>query len=99
MMPGMTSDSFNQTLLEGSSRDVPLDIGGVKAVTCGFSAPCGRSDIVVLAHSYAAATDAQGEFRIENFPADETVRLNAWHPLFFDTFINVRVERGEEKRV
>ena len=42
---------------------------------------------------------AEGEFRIEDFPADQTVRIYAWHPLFFETFLNVRVERGEEKRV
>jgi hypothetical protein len=55
--------------------------------------------VIILAHPFAAATDEKGEFRIENFPADETLRVNAWHPLFFDVFDNVRVERGEEKRI
>jgi hypothetical protein len=98
-LPGLGTDSFNQALSQGQSRDVTLDTGGVKILMCGFTAPCGRTDIVVLAHPFAAATDAKGEFRIEDFPADETVRLNAWHPLFGETFINVRVASGETKRV
>jgi hypothetical protein len=99
LFPGLGSDSFNQNLSQGQSRDVALDTGGVKILMCGFTAPCGRTDIIVLAHPFAAATDAKGEFRIDGFPADETVRLNAWHPLFGETFINVRVASGETKRV
>jgi len=99
MLPGMGTEPFNETLIQGQARDVKLDVGGVKIVSCGFSSPCGRSDVVVLAHPYHAVTNDKGEFRIEDFPADQTVRINAWHPLFFETFLNVRVERGEEKRV
>jgi len=99
MMPGVSVTSFNEALTVGSTRDVKLDKMGVQVVMCGFSAPCGRTDVVVVAHSYTAVTDDKGEFRIENFPADETVRINAWHPLFFDTFQSVRVGQGEEKRI
>lgn len=98
-LPGLGSEGFGQTLLKDQTRDVKLDTGGVKLLTCGFTAPCGRTDIIVLAHPFAAATNDKGEFRIEDFPAGETVRLNAWHPLFHETFINVRVEPGEEKHV
>lgn len=99
MLPGIGTEPFNETLIQGQSRDVKLDVGGVKIVSCGFSSPCGRSDVVVVGHPFHAVTDAKGEFRIEDFPADQTVRINAWHPLFFETYQNVRVERGEEKRV
>lgn len=99
MMPGMGFETYNQTLTQGQGRDIKLDSGGVKIVACGFSAQCGRTDVVVLGHAQGAVTNAQGEFRFENFPADETVRLNAWHPLFNDTTLEVRVESGEEKRV
>ena len=98
-LPGMGSDTFNQTLSQGQSRDVLLETGGVKILTCGFTAPCGRTDVIVVAHPYAAVTDSSGQFRIDDFPADETVRLNAWHPLFSETFISVRVARGETKTV
>jgi hypothetical protein len=99
MMPGMGFETYNQTLTQGQARDIKLDSGGVKIVACGFSAQCGRTDLVVLGHAQGAVTNAQGEFRFENFPADETVRLNAWHPLFNDTTLEVRVQSGEEKRV
>jgi hypothetical protein len=99
LLPGLGSDTFNQTLSHGQSRDIALDTGGVKLLMCGFTAPCGRTDIIVMAHPYAAVTDDKGEFRIEDFPADETVRLNAWHPLFSEAFISVRVAHGETKTV
>jgi len=99
MMPVLPADTFHQPLVQGNSRDVTLSLGGVQQVVCAFSSPCGRTDIIILAHPFGAVTDENGEFRIENFPADETLRVNAWHPLFFDTFDNIRVERGEEKRI
>jgi hypothetical protein len=99
LMPGMGHETYNQTLTKGQSRDIKLEQGGAKIISCGFSGQCGRTDVIVLAHSVAGLTNAQGEFRIENFPADETVRLNAWHPLFFDTYQEVKVGAGEEKRV
>ena len=99
LLPGLGSDTFSQTLSKGQSRDIVFDTGGVKILMCGFTAPCGRTDVVVMAHPYAAVTNDKGEFRIDDFPADETVRLNAWHPLFSETFITVRVAHGETKTV
>jgi hypothetical protein len=99
MMPVLPADTFHQPLVQGTSRDVSLPVGGVQQIVCGFSSPCGRTDMIILAHPFGAVTDEKGEFRIENFPADETLRVNAWHPLFFDVFDNVRVEHGEEKRI
>jgi hypothetical protein len=99
LMPGMGTEPFSQTLIKDQTRDIKLDHGGVFALRCGFTAPCGRTDVIVLSHEYSAVTDDKGEFRIENFPADETVKLNAWHPLFSETFVSVRVAKGETKRV
>jgi hypothetical protein len=99
LMPGMGFETYNQTLTQGQTRDIKLDTGGVKILSCGFSGQCGRTDVVVLAHSQATVTNDKGEFRLEDFPADETVRINAWHPLFFDTYEEVRVSPGEEKRI
>lgn len=98
-MPGLGSEGYGQTLLKDQTRDIKLDTGGVKLLTCGFTSPCGRTDVVVLAHPYAAITNDEGEFRIDDFPPDETVQLNAWHPLFHESLISVRVGQGEEKRV
>lgn len=99
LMPGLGYETYNQTLTQGQARDIKLDSGGVKILSCGFSGQCGRTDVIALAHSLATVTNDKGEFRIEDFPADETVRINAWHPLFFDTYQEVRVSPGEEKRV
>ena len=99
LFPGLGTDSFNQSLTFEQARDIPLDTGGVKILSCGFTSPCGRTDVIVLAHPYFAVTDDKGEFRIDDFPADETVRINAWHPLFSETFVSVKVAHGETKQV
>ena len=99
MMPSLGQETYNQTLTNGQSRDIKLDIGGVKILTCGFSGQCGRTDVIVLGHSQGTITDDKGGFRLEDFPADETVRINAWHPLFHETYQEVRVAAGEEKRI
>jgi hypothetical protein len=99
MMPGLGYETYNQTLTKGQTRDIKLDTGGVKILSCGFSGQCGRTDVVVMAHPVNALTNEKGEFRIENFPVGQTVRINAWHPLFFETYQEVRVAPGEEKRV
>jgi hypothetical protein len=99
LMPGLAAEGYNQTLTLGQMRDVRLDTAGTKTVLCGFNAPCGRADIIVMGHPFTAVTNAKGEFRIENFPADETVRIHAWHPLFHESLKEVRVAQGEEKRI
>ena len=98
-MPAFGNTTVVKTLIPGQNYDVPLDQPGVSAVTCGFTAPCGRTDVVVLEHPYATVTDAQGHFRFEKFPADQAVTLNAWHPLFKEAKITVELGRGEERKV
>ena len=96
-MPMYGQSSLAQTLTPGQSRDVKLDKGGVEPVLCGFTAPCGRTDVVVVYHSLNAITGADGRFRIEGVPADEDFKLNVWHPLFKETTLQVKVGQGEVK--
>ena len=98
-MPTYGANAYNETLTPGQSKAMKMDTAGVDNVLCGFTAPCGRTDVVVVRHPVFAVTDDKGVFRIENFPADETVRLSAWHPLFKDETISVKVGRGETKNV
>lgn len=98
-MPAYGETTVVKTLIPGQSLDVPLDQPGVSAVTCGFTAPCGRTDVIVLEHPYHTVTDDKGHFRFDEFPADEAVTLNAWHPLFKEAKITVELGRGEERKV
>ncbi|HKU43440.1 MAG TPA: hypothetical protein VJR89_35000 [Polyangiales bacterium] len=98
-MPTYGANAYNETLTPGQSKALRLEKAGVDNVLCGFTAPCGRTDVVVVRHPVFAVTDDKGVFKIEQFPADETVKLSAWHPLFQDTNISVKVNRGETKTV
>jgi hypothetical protein len=98
-MPAFGKTPVLKTLVPGQLEDIPLKEPTVDSVLCGFTAPCGRTDVVVLFHPLYAVTDEQGNFRIDDFPVDETVTVNAWHPLFGTQELSVRAERGEEKRV
>jgi hypothetical protein len=72
---------------------------GVESIRCSTHAPCGRSDVVVFYHPVFATTSARGEFRIENFPASEMVRVTAWHPLFEESETFVWLEPGTTNTV
>jgi hypothetical protein len=98
-MPTLGQSALTETLTPGQTNDNPLDQPGVSAVLCGFTAPCGRTDVVVLFHPLYAITDENGNFRIENFPADEAVHVNAWHPLFIAQEQGVKLERGATKNL
>lgn len=98
-MPTYGANAYNETMTPGQSKAMRLDKAGVDNVMCGFTAPCGRTDVVVLRHPVSSVTDATGVFKIEDFPADETVQVNAWHPLFQDATISVKVGKGETKSV
>jgi hypothetical protein len=98
-MPAYGATEVVKTLIKGQSYEAKLDKPGVSPLLCGFTAPCGRTDVVVMLHPLHAVTDAQGKFRIDDFPAGETVKLSAWHPLFQESAVEVRAEPGEVKRV
>ncbi len=81
--PGL-GEGVLQAILRAEPREVPLDRGGVRTIQCGFAAPCGRTEVVVLYHPLHAVTGADGRFRIEGVPVDREVRVTAWHPLFLE---------------
>jgi hypothetical protein len=99
LLPTYGANAYNETLVPGQSKSHRLDKPGVDNILCGFTAPCGRTDVVVVHHPVYAVTDASGNFRIENFPTDETIKLSAWHPLFSESNVSVKVGSGETKNV
>lgn len=85
---------FMQALMQGQSRRIELDRGGVFEAECGFGAACGVTSIVVLYHGIHATSDRDGRFRVEGVPADVDVEMHAWHPSLRDGTQRVRVPRG-----
>ncbi len=98
-LPSLGGGGLTQAVLHGDSREYPLERGGIFSMTCGFAAPCGRADLVVVFHPVHSVTDEGGAFRMENVPPDEDVEIHAWHPLFEDVHETVRVGAGETVRV
>jgi hypothetical protein len=86
-------------LPRGKPMEVPLIASGIDAVQCSLSAPCGRTDLLVFHHPVHAISDDTGQFRIENFPAGELVRVTAWHPLFEPTETFVWIEPGQQNSI
>ena len=98
-MPGYGPPSQLKTLLPGQTYEVELKSLGASPLSCGFTAPCGRTDVVVLSHTLAALTDDQGNFRIDSFPPGERVTVTAWHPLLQQSELEVEIAPGETKNV
>jgi hypothetical protein len=98
-MPSYNEGSSVRSLIPGQTYDVVLDKPGVAPLFCGFTASCGRTDVIVMLHPVYTTTDASGKFRFDDFPAGENVSLSAWHPLFQEAKIDLRVEPGEHKTV
>jgi hypothetical protein len=98
-MPTYRERGMARSLIPGQTYDVALDKPGVEQLLCGFTAPCGRTDVIVLLHPLYATTNGQGKFHIEGVPPDEPLTINAWHPLFQESKVQVQVERGERKSV
>lgn len=90
---------FMQALLQGQSRRIELERGGVFEADCGFGAACGVTTIVVLYHGIHATSDPDGHYRVEGVPADTEVELHAWHPALRDRTVPVRVGRGATRTV
>jgi hypothetical protein len=98
-MPAYGPPDQIKTLIPGQNYDTELKDAGSAAVTCGFMAPCGRTDVIVLNHPLATVTDEKGNFRMGSFPAGERVKVTAWHPLLAESEIEVEVAPGETKSV
>lgn len=88
-----------QALLHEHSRDLDLVRGGVRTLQCGFAASCGRTEVVTLYHPLHAVTDENGHYRIENVPANDELRVSAWHPLFRDQGETVTLAPGATQTV
>ncbi|MFK7991641.1 MAG: hypothetical protein AB8I08_36830 [Sandaracinaceae bacterium] len=88
-----------QALLHETSRDLEMDRGGVRSLTCGFAAPCGRAEIVTLYHPLHTLSEDGGVFVIENVPAGEGIHVSAWHPLFREVNETIEVTAGETTEV
>jgi hypothetical protein len=96
-MPTYRERGMARTLSPGQTYDVALDKPGVQPLLCGFTAPCGRTDVIVLLHPLYAKTDANGKFKLESLPPDEDLTINVWHPLFQDSRQQVHLTSGEHK--
>lgn len=86
-------------VLHGESREVELGRVGVRTLQCGFAASCGRAEVVTQYHPLHTITDEHGRFRIEGVPANETLRVNAWHLLFEDTSEQLTLRPGETRQL
>jgi hypothetical protein len=51
-------------------------------------------EVVTLYHPVFTVSDAEGRFRMTNVPADQDVRITAWHPLFQEIGGTARVSVG-----
>jgi hypothetical protein len=94
-LPTMPGTNQFRALMEGQTRDIPLDEGNVFPIECTFAAPCGRTDVIVSYHPVYAVTGEGGRYRIENVPADADLSIHAFHPLFSEATVEVRVGAGE----
>lgn len=88
-----------RTLMPGQVEKANLDRAGVESILCTYTAPCGRTDVVTLYHPIYTITDGEGRFRLTDFPTDQEVTLNVWHPLFQEANIKVSVGKGQTKEL
>ena len=86
---------FSRALLPTDPLDLVLDQGGVRTIGCAFANACGRMEVVTLYHPVFTVSDAEGRFRMTNVPANQEIRVTAWHPLFQEIAGNTRVEPGQ----
>lgn len=86
-------------LAPGERFRVPLQGAGIESVMCTRDAPCGRTDVVAFHHDVHTVTNETGSFRLEHFPAGESVRVSAWHPLFEVSETFVWLEPNEQREV
>jgi hypothetical protein len=98
-MPSLGDNPVVEALIKGQEKIVPLNQAGPRALLCGFTAPCGRTDIVVINHSLYAVTGEGGRFRIDKVPAGEVLTVNAWHPLFEAAGLKLSVQKDEVRNV
>lgn len=92
-------EGLSRALLHTQARILELPQGGMRTLECGFAASCGRTEIVTLYHPLHAVTDESGHFRIEGVPANDELRVSAWHPLFQEAGETITLRPGETRRL
>lgn len=97
-MPDLGTGMLQAVLYE-NERELPLGQGGVRSITCGFAAPCGRADVVTMYHPLHIVTDDAGHYRIEGVPAGEEIRVNAWHPIYQETNETLTLRADETRTI
>jgi hypothetical protein len=88
-----------QALKRGKTLELPMIASGIDTMQCSIGAPCGRTDVLVFHHPVHTVSDDSGQFRIDNFPAGELVRVTAWHPLFEPTETFVWLDPGQQSSI
>jgi hypothetical protein len=95
----LVGPSYYATALPSHERlKLPLE-PGIDAIQCSPGAPCGRTDLLVFMHPVHAVTDAIGKFHIDALPAQELVRITAWHPLFEPSETFIWLEPGAQGHI
>lgn len=87
------------SVLRGNSREVELARAGMRSLQCGFTASCGRAEIVTMYHPLHTVTDEDGRFRIEGVPVNDELRVNTWHRLFQEAGQTLTLSPGETRQV
>jgi hypothetical protein len=96
-LPTIGRAPMMQAVLPGQTRSFPLQEGGVHTLSCGFAAPCGRTDVIVVYHPLHTVTGEGGRFRLKGLPADHSLELHAWHPLFEDSMLELAADARMEE--
>lgn len=78
----------------GKARSVTFDKPGVVKILCNVH-PDMEAFIVVKSHSYYAATDARGNYRLNGVPLGK-YRLEVWHPEFGTKSVPFELVREDE---
>lgn len=95
-LPTFGRSGFMQALLPAEPRRVELEQGGVQAIRCGFTAPCGRTDVVIAYTPIHTLSGEDGRFELPPVPADRPLVIHAWHPLFQEATVELTSGEGAE---
>ncbi|MDW8246219.1 MAG: hypothetical protein RMJ84_06555 [Sandaracinaceae bacterium] len=89
-LPGIT-----RAVLPTDPIEIRQNASGIFTLSCTFTAPCGRADVLVVSHPLFTITDQEGRFRIDGIPADVEAEIVAWHPLFGESVKKVWIEAAK----
>ncbi len=98
-LPQFRGDAFLQAVIPNQTRDVLLKTAGVQRLGCAFGERCGGAYLVVLGHPVSDVTDQQGQFHMDNVPANQKLILHVWHPLFTEVKRIIEVTPGQTQHM